>query len=196
LTVSAQALISNLAARGITLTPNGDSLIVRPRERLTDADRDAIRQSKPALLAHLRAGVELRRARHPLIEADRERVAIHHIARLDAERREADRQARGGYDFDRSAPEPGRAAWTRSATPDSRHPLIEPAVRAKLEAIEADAREKGWPADLLWNANFWDRPRGLAAVLDPGDEITEVAVDHITILKVKRDLLNFRRHAA
>jgi hypothetical protein len=71
-----------------------------------------------------------------------------------------------------------------------------PSASAKLEAIEADARAKGWPPELLWNRNFWDCPRGLAAVLDPGDEITEVAVDHITILKVKRDLLNFRRHAA
>jgi hypothetical protein len=88
------------------------------------------------------------------------------------------------------------AMWPRSVVPDSRHPPIEPAVRAKLEAIEAEARAKGWPPELLWNGNFWNCPRGLAAVLDPGDEITEVAVDHITILKVKRDLLNFRRHAA
>lgn len=107
----AQELISNLTARGITLTPNGDSLIVRPRERLTDADREAIRQSKPALLAHLRAGMELRReraiasdSRHPLIEADREQAEIDRIARLDAERCEADRQAKRGYDFDPSAP--------------------------------------------------------------------------------------------
>jgi TubC N-terminal docking domain len=111
LTVGAQALISNLTARGITLTPNGDSVVVRPRERLTDADRAAIRHSKPALLAHLRAGMELRReratapdSRHPLIEADREQAAIDHIAQLDAERREADRQANRGYDFDPSAP--------------------------------------------------------------------------------------------
>ena len=55
MTVGAQALISNLAARGIALIPDGNSLIARPRERLTDADREAIRQSKPALLAHLRA---------------------------------------------------------------------------------------------------------------------------------------------
>jgi len=146
--VDAQALIQTLAARGVTLIPDGDGLIARPRERLTEADREAIRQSKAALLAHLRAGMEPRRE--------------------------------------------------HTMTPDSRHPLIEPAVRAKLEAIEAEARAKGWPPELLWNGNFWDCPRGLAAVLDPGDEITEVAVavDHITILKVKRDLLNFRRYAA
>jgi hypothetical protein len=89
-----------------------------------------------------------------------------------------------------------RATRHRSITPDSRTPLIEPAVRTKIEAVEAEARAKGWPPELLWNGNFWDHPRELAAVLDPGDEITEVAVDHITILKIKRDLLRFRRHVA
>jgi hypothetical protein len=83
-----------------------------------------------------------------------------------------------------------------SVAPDSRHPLIEQAVRAKLEVIEAEARSKGWPPELLWNANFWDCPRGLAAILDPADEITEVTSEYIAILKTKRDLLKFRRHAA
>jgi hypothetical protein len=83
-----------------------------------------------------------------------------------------------------------------SATPDSRHPLIFPEVRTKIEAIEAEARARDWPAELLWNANFWDRPRGLAAVLDPGDEIDEVTPEYISILKISRHLLRFRRHAA
>src|SRR5215472_13195203 len=48
---------------------------------------------------------------------------------------------------------------TPTVTPDSRHPLINPTVRAKLEAIESDARRMSWPAELLWNANFWDSPR-------------------------------------
>jgi hypothetical protein len=86
-----------------------------------------------------------------------------------------------------------RAAET-GITPDSRHPIIEPAVRAKLEAVEAEARAKGWPAELLWNAGFWDRPRGLAALLDADDEVVEVAPECIIILKTKRDLLRFRRH--
>jgi hypothetical protein len=47
---------------------------------------------------------------------------------------------------------------------------------------------------LLWNASFWDRPRGLAAVLDAEDEIVEVAPDHIAVLKMRRDLLRFRRY--
>jgi hypothetical protein len=36
----------------------------------------------------------------------------------------------------------------------------------------------------------------LAAVLDEGDEIAEVTADYISILKVKHDLLKFRRFAA
>lgn len=53
--MNAQALLSNLSARGIMLTPDGDALIARPRQRLTDADREAIRRHKTALLAHLSA---------------------------------------------------------------------------------------------------------------------------------------------
>ena len=88
------------------------------------------------------------------------------------------------------------AGEIRTIASDSRHPVIEPAVRAKLEAIEADARAKGWPAELLWNAAFWDLPRGLAALLDPEDEIAEVTPEYIAILKIKRDVLRFRRHVA
>jgi hypothetical protein len=82
----------------------------------------------------------------------------------------------------------------RNITPDSRHPLIGPEVRAKIEAIEPDARAKGWPAELLWNNAFWDLPRGLAAALDDDDEIVEVTPDHIKILKCRRDVLRFLRH--
>jgi hypothetical protein len=82
------------------------------------------------------------------------------------------------------------------AIPDSRRPLICTAVRAKLEAIEAEARRLGWPAELLWNSGYWGRPRGLAAILEPGNEIVEVTADAITILKVQRDMQTFRRHGA
>ena len=91
---------------------------------------------------------------------------------------------------------PGRATWTRQVTPDSRRPLIPPELRSKIAVIEAEARAKGWPPELLWNASFWDLPRGLAAVLDADDEIVEVTGEHITILKYHRDLLAFRRHIA
>jgi hypothetical protein len=89
-----------------------------------------------------------------------------------------------------------RGERSRAVTPDSRNPLIEPAIRVKIEAIEAEARTLGWPPELLWSCNFWDLPRGLAAILEPADEITQVASDRIEILKTKRDLLVFRRHTA
>jgi hypothetical protein len=92
-------------------------------------------------------------------------------------------------------PADARAAWTRDTEPDSRRPLIPPEVRAKIEAVEADARAMGWPPELLWNAGFWDSPRGLAALLDPEDEIGEVTADYIEVLKCRRDLQRFRRCA-
>jgi len=57
--------------------------------------------------------------------------------------------------------------WSvRDVVPDYLHPLIPEAIRAKIEAIEPEARAKGWPAELLWNNAIWDLPRGIAAVLD------------------------------
>lgn len=135
-----------------------------------------------------RHGVRLR------VEGDR--LIARPLSAVTPELREAVRQHKAALLDLLRIPSDGRAAWPRSVAPDSRRPLIEPTVRAKLEEIEAEAHAKGWPPELLWNGNFWDCPRGLAAVLDPDDEIIEVAVDHITILKVKRDLLNFRRQVA
>jgi hypothetical protein len=86
-----------------------------------------------------------------------------------------------------------RLQVVRNVTPDSRNPLLRPDVRAKIQAVEAEARAKGWPAELLWNAGFWDGPRGLAAVLDSEDEIGDITSDYIEILKTRRDLLRFRR---
>jgi hypothetical protein len=83
----------------------------------------------------------------------------------------------------------------RTVAPDSRNPLVKPEVRAKIEAIEAQARALGWPPELL-NASFWDRPRGLAAILDVSDEITDVMSESIVILKRRHDLLRFRRHTS
>jgi hypothetical protein len=88
------------------------------------------------------------------------------------------------------------AARTCEVVPDSRHPLVSPRVRAKIESIEGAARAKGWPAELLWNAGYWDSPRGLAAVLDTEDEIVDVTPGNIVILKTCRTLLRFRRHVA
>ena len=80
-----------------------------------------------------------------------------------------------------------------SAPPNSRSPLISDSVRAKIEAIEAEARALGWPAELLWSNVFWGSPRGLAACLDASDEIVEVTADYIAI-RTGRDLQRFYRH--
>jgi hypothetical protein len=78
----------------------------------------------------------------------------------------------------------------------SRNRSVPAAVRALIEEIEADARAQGWPAELLWSAEFWGSPRGLAAVLDEGDAIAEVTIDYIAILKVERTILRFQRRAS
>jgi len=99
-------------------------------------------------------------------------------------------------EIDRLARADGRAGWTCSVAADSRNPLIPPEVRAKIESIEADARAKGWPPELLWNANFWDCPRGLAAVLDEDDQLVEVTADYITILKTQKNILRFQKRTS
>jgi len=53
--MNAEALLVDLSGRGIRLTPDGDELVVEPASKLTDADRDLIRQYKPALLPVLAA---------------------------------------------------------------------------------------------------------------------------------------------
>jgi TubC N-terminal docking domain len=50
------ALLADLARRGITVTAAGAQLRVVPAGRLAEADRAALRQHKPALLALLSAG--------------------------------------------------------------------------------------------------------------------------------------------
>ena len=84
----------------------------------------------------------------------------------------------------------------RDVVPDSRHPLIPDAILAKIEAIEAEARGKGWPAELLWNNALWDLPRGLAVVLDVGDEIGEVTPEYIEIWKLRCNRRRFMRRVA
>lgn len=92
-----------------------------------------------------------------------------------------------------SLPGPAPAAWRSGAVPDARSPLIPDEVREKIGEIEAEARALGWPAELLWNADFWDSPRGLAAILEPDDAITAVTPDYIEVLRLHRDLLRFSR---
>ena len=88
------------------------------------------------------------------------------------------------------------AGRRQCVTPNSRSPLVPPAVRILIEGIEAEARAKGWPAELLWNAEFWGSPRGLAAVLDDDDTIAEVTPDYIGILKTHSSILRFQRRVS
>lgn len=189
--MDAQALISAFVERGVSLTADGDHLVAKPASRLTDADRAAIRAAKAELLAHLRA--------------DQEQAEIDRIARLDAERRERDRQAGRGYDFEPAAPShreflerTGRPCACQALPPTIRpEPAIPAEVEAEIRRIEAEALRLGWTRERLWGAQFWPiEERGLAAVLDPEDEIAEVTGEYIAILKARRDLLRFRRHAA
>jgi hypothetical protein len=89
-------------------------------------------------------------------------------------------------------------SWRRdpSVPPNSRLPLVPDAVRAIVEGIEADARAQGWPAELLWNSNFWDCPRGLATILDESDVIAEVTPEFIEIIKTKHSILRFPRRVS
>jgi TubC N-terminal docking domain len=48
--VNVESLLSSLAERGILLIRDGDNLVAKPREKLTNTDRDAIRQSKAELM--------------------------------------------------------------------------------------------------------------------------------------------------
>jgi hypothetical protein len=85
---------------------------------------------------------------------------------------------------------------------------MQPEITAKIKQIEADAIEKGWPPEYLWNDDFWATPRGLATVLEIQDEITEVAIEYIGISRIngrpivdgvretRRVSLKFRRNGA
>src|SRR5215468_4021001 len=54
--MNATSLIESLAARGISLSPNGESVRVMPASALTDDDRRAIRDHKQEILLILRSG--------------------------------------------------------------------------------------------------------------------------------------------
>jgi tubulysin polyketide synthase-like protein len=62
------ALLSDLASRHIQVISIGNKLVARPKARLTDADREAIRQHKVELLALLTCAEQIE-------EADIDRLA-------------------------------------------------------------------------------------------------------------------------
>ena len=54
--MNATSLIESLAARGISLSPNGESVRVMPASALSPDDRQAIRDHKEEILLILRSG--------------------------------------------------------------------------------------------------------------------------------------------
>jgi hypothetical protein len=208
--MDAVALLSDFRSRGIRLIPNPPRLTVGPASRLTDAAREAIRAAKAELLAALAAD------RIAALDAQcnaRDEVASRgydyepptagafRCVRClnDPARCEwcADHADDPGVlscgDCERGRMKGAPVIWRQGVTPN---PLIPDVVRAIIESIEADARAQGWPAELLWNAEFWGSPRGLAAVLEESDAIAEVTPDFIAIIKTERSILRFQRRVS
>jgi virulence-associated protein VagC len=48
--MGARELLADLTGAGLTVTPEGDRLVIRPASRLTDELRAAVREAKPELL--------------------------------------------------------------------------------------------------------------------------------------------------
>jgi hypothetical protein len=71
---------------------------------------------------------------------------------------------------------------------------IDPAIRAEIERIEAEALGLGWADWRLWCAEFRPGPRGLAAVMDSGDKIDAVTAEFIVIVKPNGNRLRFFHH--
>ena len=83
-----------------------------------------------------------------------------------------------------SRPTPYHTKESGICTRESATAEIHPDIAAELERIESEALRLGWTCDRLWNAGFWRPwPRGLASVLEAGDQVTEITSDFITIRK-------------
>jgi hypothetical protein len=54
MTMPAALLVADLQARGVTLEPRGDRLAVRPVDRVTSGELEALKRHKPEVLALLR----------------------------------------------------------------------------------------------------------------------------------------------
>lgn len=75
-------------------------------------------------------------------------------------------------------------------------PRIPPVVAAQIRQIEAQAYRLGWSRERLWNGDFWPhsraRPRGLASVLNSGDQIIEVNAEFMRLVCGRNTLRFFR----
>jgi len=176
--MTALEVLAELRNAGIRVEPrpNGN-LYLAPKDRLTPDLVERARTHKADLLRLLREGAAVTRVLDTfegarfLRESDTNGIATREASKADA------------------------ATWRRGVVPDSSNPLIPDSIRAKIRAIETDARAKGWDPERLWNSNFWDQPRGRAAVLEPDDEIAEVTADYIAIL-MEKNILRFQRRTS
>jgi hypothetical protein len=175
--MNACLLLTELHNRGIRVESrcNGN-LYVAPKALLTPELIETIRTHKAELLAVLMIAPEV-------------------LARLQAMTDDpADCVIRLGSDLvPGNRPLPATTDKAAVCPPRAIRKAIAPELQVKIEAIEAEARRLGWPTERLWNASFWDQPRGLLAVMDPDDEIIEVTADTIRILKLHRHIQTFRR---
>jgi hypothetical protein len=93
-------LIAEVHRYGAALHVVGGRLKAIPPDRLPAHLKAELR----AAAAEIKARLQTATQPLPCPEADAKQAETDRIARLDAERREADRQAKRGYDFDPSAP--------------------------------------------------------------------------------------------
>jgi hypothetical protein len=112
-------IVAQLEAVGIRVAAVGDRLSLAPKSRVTPAIIDLARKHKPDLLAYLTSA----RRTPEIVDCVKSGAEVEWIVGLDAERHEADRQAKRGYDFDPTAPshpdyspDPGHPAYAILAT--------------------------------------------------------------------------------
>jgi hypothetical protein len=109
--MEAAAILIRARELGIMLEADGEAIVARPKGATPPDLATAIRAHKIALLAALTVSP-------PAADASTEEAETNRIAALDTERRESDRRAKPGYDFDTTAPshrhylpEPGHPAY-------------------------------------------------------------------------------------
>jgi ribosomal protein S27AE len=190
--MSAEILLAELRSRGVTVEPlpNGN-LYLTPKERVDEALAERVRAAKPEIRQLLGGACDFprelcRTCGEPVFWRTRDGRWICARCHPPVENVAVER-----FELARDY---CRADWrAKSGAPNSRHPLVPQSIREKIERIESEARAKGWPAELLWNSDFWSSPRGLAAVLDEDDELGEVTADYIEVLKREKRILKFQR---
>ena len=91
-------------------------------------------------------------------------------------------QHQAGAAISKCSPRVGLASQ-RHAIPQMLHEQVEPPVAAEIRRVEDQARALGWPQWRLWESRFWPGPRGLAAVMEPGDQVMELTAEWIKIRK-------------